>query len=395
MLTAPVLTDPLLLGFVGDLRVDRGDPRGIFASVSEVLKTPDILFGNLECAYTDEPRPVPGAPAVISSPARNLDAYFGQGFHVMSLANNHILDVGAEAMLETQRGMRANGIETCGAGESLADARKPAIIERGGLKVAYLGYASIFPIGHEAGATKPGLVPMRAYNFWREPYAAYHAPGMLPMVATVTDELDLARLAEDIERARECADLVVTSFHWGDQTCSFHLTDHETRTARYCIDRGAHLVVGHHHHEIRGMEWYRGRPILYGLGHFVFDLHWEWSETAVQSFSESPIGRHYRRLGYAAGPRQGWPLLPFPEASRMTLVAWATATREGISNIGFLPCRLRSDGSVQPLACDSSEAQEVIEFLRRCNETQELSGKLVASRVQLGGLTTMGVIPST
>jgi poly-gamma-glutamate capsule biosynthesis protein CapA/YwtB (metallophosphatase superfamily) len=385
----------VLMGFVGDVRVDRDDPRDVFSSVAEVLKAPDILFANLECAYTDDPRPLSGAPAVISSPARSLDAYFGHGFDVMSLANNHILDVGPDAMLETRQRLRANGIETCGAGESLHDAREPAIVERNGLKIAYLAYASIFPMGHEAGAAKPGLVPMRAYSYWREPYAAYHAPGMLPMVATVPDASDLTRLAEDIERARERADLVVTSFHWGDQTCSFHLTDHETRTARYCIDQGAHLVVGHHHHEIRGMEWYKGRPILYGLGHFVFDLRWEWSEEAARNFSESEVGRHYRRIQYTAGPRQGWPLLPFPEASRMTVVAWASAGKEGISDIGFLPCGLRADGSVQPFFWDSSEGRQVVDFVRRCNETQGLNGRLVASSVELGGLKTLGVVPST
>jgi poly-gamma-glutamate capsule biosynthesis protein CapA/YwtB (metallophosphatase superfamily) len=388
------LSAEVLLGFVGDLRVDRDDNRDVFARVAEILRTPDIVFGNLECAYTDDPRPLSGAPAVISSPARNLDAYFGQGFSVMSLANNHILDVGAEAMLETRRRLRANGIRTCGVGESLADARAPVIIERNGVRIAFLAYASVFPVGHEAGTDRPGLVPVRAYSYWREPYAAYHAPGMLPMVATVPDQSDLAGLAEDIERARQCADVVVTSFHWGDQTSPFHLTDHETRTARYCIDHGAHLVVGHHHHEIRGMEWYKGRPILYGLGHFVFDLRWEWSAEAARSFSESQIGRHYRRIQYAAGPQQDWPLLPFPEASRMTLVAWAAARKQGISAIGFLPCMLRPDGSVQPFACDSSEGQEVVDYFRRCNETQGLNGRAVASSVTLGGLQTLAVVPS-
>src|SRR5207244_1166869 len=144
------------------------------------------------------------------------------------------------------------------------------------LRIAFLAYASVFPIGFQARAHTPGLAPMRAYNAWREQFPTYYYPGIAPVITTVPDQGDLARLDEDIQCARERADVVVASFHWGDYSCPFRLTDHETRTARHCIDHGAHMVVGHHHHALRGMEWYQGRPILYGLGHFVFDFRLKW-----------------------------------------------------------------------------------------------------------------------
>jgi hypothetical protein len=348
----------VLLGFVGDVLVHREDPPEVFREVREILKVPDILFANLESACTDDPQPLSGAPSVVSAPAHNLDVYAPVGFKVMSLANN-------------------------------------AIMEAGGLRVAFLAYACMFPIGHEARSNAPGLAPMRAYNYYREPFQAYHQPGTCPIVTTVPDLSDLEYLTEDIHRARARADIVITSFHWGDQTTFFHLTDHETRTARHCIDEGAHMVVGHHHHALRGMEWYKGKPILYGLNHFVFDLRWDWSEEGVKRFRESEIARYYKRMGYQAGPREGWPLLPFPEEARLTVLAWATADTDGISDIGFLPCRLSADGLVHPLRRGSPAGDEVVRYLQKCNETQNLKGSIVsAGALRIGEFDTLRVIPN-
>lgn len=384
----------VLMGFVGDVLVNRDHPREIFSEVREILNVPDILFANLECAYTDDPRQVPSAHVAVSAPAYNLDVYADAGFDVMSLANNHILDVGYDAMLETRSRLRARGIKTCGVGDCLADAREPAVVESDGLSVAFLAYASIFPMGYEARSNMPGLAPMRAYNVWREPFSTVHAPGMRPIVTTVPDQTDLACLTEDIRGARDRADVVVVSFHWGDQTCPFHLTDHEMRTARHCIDQGANMVVGHHHHAVRGMEWYKGRPIMYGLGHFVFDYRMEWSEKEAQLFSESEIGRYFKKIQYDAGPRKGWPLLPMPEDARMTLIAWATASRDGVSDIGFLPCRLTPDGRVHPLRLNSSESNEVVSYLEECNRTQGLKSSIASqSSMLLAGFQTLRVVP--
>jgi poly-gamma-glutamate synthesis protein (capsule biosynthesis protein) len=379
---------------VGDVLVNRHIPHEVFREVREILQAPQILFANLEAAYTDFPRPAPGAPAVVSAPASNLDVFSDVGFNVMSLANNHILDVGAAAMLETRARLRARGVQTCGAGESLADAHRPAILEAGGLRIAFLAYASIFPVGHEAQADKPGLASLRAYNKWWGPYPNYHAPGMLPLVATTPDPEDLERLADDIRFAREQADLVVTSFHWGDQTCPFHLTDHETRTARFCVDHGVQMVIGHHHHALRGIEWYKGKPILYGLGHFAFDFPMEWSEPLAAQFSSSEIGRHYRRIQYGAGPRRGWPLLPFPEDARMTMVCWASANKGGVSAISVIPCRLDASGVIHPVRLDSPEGREFLAYLHQCNETQDLHSSIVSEgSPAVAGFATLRVVP--
>ena len=254
----------MLIGFVGDVHVDRDDPAEAFSKVRDVLRVPKAMFGNLEGSYADNPTLLTTFGPVCA-PAHNLDAYAQAGFNVMSLANNHIADAGYESMLKTRSRLRAQGIQTCGAGASWADARAPAILEADGITIAFLAYACIFPLGYEAGAAAPGLSAVRAQTVWRDPWPTYHAPGMRPFITTIPDQSDLAYLTGDIRRARERADIVITSFHWGDQTRRFHLTDHETRTARHCIDQGAHMVVGHHHHSLRGMEWYKGAcPLCMG-----------------------------------------------------------------------------------------------------------------------------------
>lgn len=380
----------VLMGFVGDMLVHRDRPEEAFREVREVLRVPDIMFGNLEGMYTDHPHPSPSAFIPVGAPARNLDVYAEVGFNVLALANNHLLDMGYEAMLETRARLRAGGVKTCGAGESPADARQPAMLDAGGVRVAFLAYASTFPIGYEARSNAPGLAPMRAYNVWRDG-ASGHYPGGSPVVTSVPDQNDLANLAEDIRRAREHSDLVVTSFHWGEYLRPFHLTEHETRTAKYCIDQGADMVVGHHHHTLRGMEWYRGKPIMYGLGHFVADFRVELSEESKRTFLE--LGGE--DATYKVGPRKGWPLLPLHKDSRMTVMAWASATCEGVSDIGFLPCRLTPDGLVHPLRLGSPEGDEVVAYLEKCNRTQNLKSIITpeCSR-SMAGFETLRVIGS-
>jgi hypothetical protein len=383
----------VLMGFVGDVFVNREDPQEVFREVRDILQVPNVMFANLEGVYTDTPLPVLTAPSLLIGRGNNLNVYAESGFDVVSLANNHVVDAGYKNMLENRSRLRSQGVKTCGVGESLADAREPAIIEAGSLRIAFLAYASVFPFGYDARANRPGLVPMRAYNFWREPFPSTHSPGTYPLVTTVPDENDLVNLTEDIRKAREQADLVIMSFHWGDYTCRFHLTDHEKRTARHCIDQGADMIVGHHHHALRGMEWYRGKPILYGLGHFVFDMQLRWSEEELKSaFARSDAGtaRFFEQTWW----REGWWPFGLGEDTRLTAFAWAAAGRSGITDIGFLPCVIAPDGIVHPLSVGSAGSDEVMKYMQECNRTQGLKSRIaVDSTTVLAGFATLRVDP--
>jgi len=372
----------VVLGLVGDLLVDRDAPDEAFLLAKPALDACDLLFGNLESVYTDHPHPAPSLGIALFPGRRNLDCFARAGFAVVSMANNHICDAGHEALLETRAALRRQGVATCGAGAGLADAREPAIVARNGLGIAFLAYASVFPFGYEARAGVPGLAPLRAYDLVRPAIDNYHVPGTPPRVTTVPDQIDIAHLKEDIAKARQRADVVITSFHWGDFLRPFHLTDHERQAARLCIDEGADMVVGHHHHALRGMEWYRGKPILYGLGHFVFDLRLDPS-VALPSGTGA-------ELEYGIGPREGWPLLPLHPDTRLTLIAVTTIGKGGVTEVGYLPCRLRPDGLVQAFDAAAPEAQAVVDYMAKCNSTQKLCGAFVLDeRRRLHGMSTM------
>jgi hypothetical protein len=381
-----------LAGLVGDLLVDRDRPVDVFADVTEIFHHLDVLFGNLEGAYTDEPHLAPSARTPVLPRAHNLDAFVSAGFSVLSLANNHICDAGHAALLETRSRLRASGIATCGAGDNLAAAREPAILKRNDLAIAFLAYASVFPVGYEARARIPGLAPLRAYELLRPKLETYHAAGVAAPILTAPDEVDLENVRQDIALARARTDLVITSFHWGDYSQPYHLTDHEIRTAHWCIDNGADLVVGHHHHSLRGMEWYKNKPILYGLGHFVFDFR------MVEDPSDVRRARLAERtedeIGYEVAPRRGWPLLPLHPDTRMTVLAWATCTKSGIPEIGVLPCHLTPDGLVHPLDPASALGGAVLGYLSMCNDRMDLNGEVsLADPLQIGGYLTARILP--
>lgn len=374
-----------LLGFVGDILVDRDDPASAFGAAGEVMAVPDVLFGNCEVPYTTSRHRAPSSPDPLVIDPANVAAF--SPFDVLSLANNHIVDAGHEGLLETVEHIRAIGALPVGAGRDLDEARRPAIVEVDGLRVAYLAYASVFPFGYEARAGWPGLAPVRSLNHHVERLPHYWMPGISGEVMSIPHPEDHERLAADLRQAAASFDVVVASFHWGDFQHPFVLTDHERRTARFAIDNGADVVVGHHHHIPRGMEWYGGRPIFYGLGHFVFDVRDpvlpEWFAPTAPPRGDAD--------NYAFYERPGWPLLPMHPDARLTMLGWVDVDGDGRpTGAGFVPCTLAPDGRVHPHDPGSDAGSVVLEYVRRCCEVESLPVTLeISSRPRFGDLASV------
>jgi poly-gamma-glutamate synthesis protein (capsule biosynthesis protein) len=355
-----------LLGLMGDVLIDRPHPHEALADVRDLLAALDLRFANLEGAFSDAPEPPRVAGHRLIAGPHNLDAIIHAGFDVLSLANNHSMDAGASAMLQTLAQLRGAGVVCCGAGADLADACRPAFVERNGLRLAFIAYTSVYPTGIAATAQQPGVAAIRTTERYLQ-RSDYHLPGVPPPVRSELDETDRQALIAGIAQARQQADLVIVSFHWGDTLQPCHITHHERRTAQLCVESGADLVVGHHHHELRGFEWYRGKPILYGLGHFVFDC---------RLVDDNPTFTAYDHAVY---PRRGWPLLPMHPDARMTVMAWAVADRTGIRRLGVVPCRLQKDGRVRAVAPHSAQGREIQRYLTRCCVSQRLHGRIGAA----------------
>jgi poly-gamma-glutamate synthesis protein (capsule biosynthesis protein) len=236
--------------FAGDIMLDtlpgqviaRGeDPLANFALL---LAGADLAIGNLECSVATSGTPEDkrftfrAEPRVLPVVARH--------FAALGLANNHSGDFGKAALSETMAHLRENSLSFFGAGENLAAAHEPLILEKNGLKIALLAYDEFKPRAFEAGTDSPGVA-------WSE------------------DE----QVLYDIHRARELgADLVFPFMHWGWEgepgPCP-----RQQKLAHWMIDAGADAVIGGHPHVTQGVESYRGKIIIYSLGNFVFDGFYE------------------------------------------------------------------------------------------------------------------------
>jgi len=236
------------IALVGDILLDDGPGRLIkrggnpFAAFAPLLDTADIRVGNLECVIATTGSPEPGKIWTFRAHPRTL-SLLKRHFDALSLANNHSGDYGPEAFSEMLGLLKRQGIPYFGGGHNLSEAHTPLLIERKGLRIAFLGYNEFFPRSFEADADKPGIA-------WSE------------------DEQVRRDIAE--ARQRYHADLVIPFMHWGWEN-ERQAGARQRSLAKIMIDAGADAVVGTHPHVTQDIELYRGKPIIYSLGNFVFD----------------------------------------------------------------------------------------------------------------------------
>ena len=222
-----------------------------FEQTKNILKQAQIVFGNLEGPLTDAGTAEAAKQYVFRSPPDKVaPALARAGFNVVSLANNHTLDYGSEGLEDTRAALDKAGISHAGAGRNAIEARQPVYMMADGVTVAVLAYSLTFPEEFWAGLDKPGTA------FGHEKH-----------------------VRADVATARQTADIVVVSFHWG-QEGKTELRDYQTQLAHAAIDAGASAVLGHHPHILQGVEQYKHGVILYSLGNFAFG---SFSNTATRS----------------------------------------------------------------------------------------------------------------
>jgi poly-gamma-glutamate capsule biosynthesis protein CapA/YwtB (metallophosphatase superfamily) len=260
---------PITLLAVGDVALRVAGPQAQLAGIAALLRAADIAFGQLETPLTNDGtrQLFPGFRGASGNVPRDADTTAGQladaGFTVMSFAGNHTMDRSAQAMLASVTAAEARGIRIIGAGEDLAAARKPAVVTAGGTRVGFLGYCSVLPRGYDATRARAGVAPLRARTFYEQ--VDWQA-GTPPRIVTLADAADLAALQDDVRRLREQVDVVVVSMHWGIHFEPGTIADYQYEAAHAAIDAGADVILGHHGHVIKGVEFYRGKPVFYSLG---------------------------------------------------------------------------------------------------------------------------------
>lgn len=207
----------------------------------------DLALACLDCAVGTQGRPPRPEEYLVAGPVENLALLRALRLDAVSLANNHSTDRGMEALERAIAALRAVGLAAVGAGRDRAAAEAPAVLERGGLRVGVLAFASAHPW--------VGAIPALAIP------AETGTAGVAPLVPERV-EAAVAALAGAV-------DAVVLCLHWGKEFVGLPPPQHVAQARRF-VDAGARIVLGTHPHVVQPVETHGPGVICYSLGNFLY-----------------------------------------------------------------------------------------------------------------------------
>ena len=349
----------LVVFAMGDRVCNRDDYQAQWEALLPLLREADIRYCQVEQVFSERGTPCVSASNVLFRVSPKYAAALKYtGIDVGSPNGNHAMSYGHEAIIDTVTTLEANGVQCCGAGKDIEQARKPAILEKKGTRIAFLAYNSIIGVGEAADVDWPGVAPMRIHTYY-EPLEL-NQPGMPPRIRTFPEPLDMSAMREDIQKAREAADVVAVAFHWGIHYKRAELSEYQPVVAHAAIDAGADLILGSHPHVLKAIEVYRGKVIFYSLGNFSCDPLGRWSK-ARQSASIKTM--------LEAIARQVDPEYPFllnrPRDVMKTGIAKIVITNKKISRVSLIPMITTLDRYMQPLALapGSEEFNDMVKYV--------------------------------
>lgn len=295
----------ITIALVGDVMLGRGVARAAermlpyehWGDTTAVLRGADLRICNLECAITDHQRPWTRTPKVYHFRAgrRAVELLKSARIDACALANNHVLDFEEQGLLDTLHALEAAGIRHAGAGRNGSDAALPALL---------------------AAGTPPVRVAVVAFTDNEAMFGAGKTPGTNYLEVSLAPAA-LARVEAAVAAARQAADLVIFSNHWG--------ANYRERPsplfrefAHAVIERGADAYYGHGAHLFHGVESHRGKPILYDTGDFIDDYalhagaHNDWSFVFLLRFTPGrfaglemvPVQLRFAKVELARDPQR-------------------------------------------------------------------------------------------
>lgn len=219
--------------------------------LAKIISSADVAFANLEFPVAQHGQAFQDKQFIFKGSRASLAAIRLAGFDLLSLANNHTMDYGAEGLDSTIRTCKSFHLTPAGAGSSLEEARRLQVISKNGVRYGLLAYSLTYP-----------------KEFWATDGNAGTAYG------------ERKYLEQDIPRSAREVDILIVSFHWGEEL-NPQPRPYQTELAHMAVDLGATVVLGHHPHIPQPIEIYRGAPIFYSLGNFAFG---SWSVNTPFSF---------------------------------------------------------------------------------------------------------------
>jgi hypothetical protein len=260
----------LVIQHTGDVSLDHSyvpvfrnaGPAAAWDGVRDTFAGADLVMVNLECAASDGGTPQ-GKQFVFRCDLGSLPAMRDAGVDVATLANNHSGDYGIDAMVESVPNVEAAGMIAVGVGVDEQDAYRPRFVELAGWRVAILAFGGVVP------------------------ETTWHASGDRPGQAT---GYDAARMAATVRAAKEQADLVIVTVHWGAEGALEPRPEDVTK-ARAMVEAGADVIFGHHAHRLQPVERVDGRAVFWNLGNFVWPrLSDAGARTAIAEWVIEPDG---------------------------------------------------------------------------------------------------------
>lgn len=239
----------LIIRFGGDLmpgsgvlkKIEEHGPTFPFNQIINEKITYDLFFANLECTLSANTHPPYPNKILLSSDPGIVDGLKKIALNIVSLANNHSFDYGLNGFKNTKKILDKNAIKYTGGGENIDEASQITIIEKKGLRLAFLAHCS-----KESGCKH---------------------------FATETDygvaDINTEDVRTNIQKAKKIADIVIVSLHWGEEFRDYPSPE-QIEIARSFIENGATIIIGHHAHVFQGYEEYLDGLIIYDLGSFIF-----------------------------------------------------------------------------------------------------------------------------
>ncbi len=332
------------------------EPVEAFCTLAKpTLAEADLRFAQVERVYSEQGSLQVHSGGAHSRVKPHMASVFSEcGFDVASVASNHAMDWGPDAMLDTIDVLRRRGIATVGAGRNLEEARQPAMVERNGVRVAFLAYCSVLREGYAATAHQPGVAPLRVHTYYAP---AEYQPGMPPRIVTIPYAEDLAALVEDVSAARKQADVVVLSLHWGLHFIPRAMAEYQPLVARTAFNAGADLILGHHAHVPKAIGVHDGKVCFYSLSNFIMSAPPAKPER-FEAFAS--------RYGTSLDPE--YPNLPYGVDAKRSLIAKAQLSKAGVEQVSFLPVLI--DRALRPEVLKHTDArfQDALDYMKWVSE---------------------------
>lgn len=258
----------------------------------------DVFLLNHEYCISDRGEPLEGKYYTFRAAPKRMKLIEEMGTDIVSLANNHVYDYGADAFSDTMELLLQSGIPYVGGGSDIEEAKRPVYFVVNGVKVGFVAAS-------------------RAEKTRYTPQAEEDAPGVLLMY-------DSQEFAEVVEKASLVCDFLVAYVHWGTED-SDRFEDYQHDQAEELLDRGADIIIGSHPHVLQGIEFIKGKPVVYSMGDFWFN-----GETKYTGLLDIKV------------------------------------TGEGLSEISFVPCR-QTEYTTRYLS-EKEEQRELYDYLETLSD---------------------------